>query len=72
MANEERRKAIIAALARWSEAVDVVLDLAEGGPYFTPSECPLVDEYHRNDSEALFGTGCFEWTCKLCGRVLED
>ncbi len=63
MSDEERRKAIIAAVARWGEAVDEVLSLAEDGPCFTPDECPLqgkvpeVGTEHRHYSQGLFGAG---------------
>jgi hypothetical protein len=38
------------------------------GKIFEENECPLLED-HYELSEAIFGVGCWQWTCGFCGKV---
>lgn len=43
----------------------------ELGPrQYTPETCPLnnIANDHRELSQALWGCGCWRWTCQFCGE----
>lgn len=60
------------ALRNYIKARDKLTSLASR--QYTKNSCPLNlgDEGHRNLAQALWGTGCYQWTCEFCGKEFTD
>jgi hypothetical protein len=38
---------------------------------FVDNDCPLKNNHH-GESQALFGTGMYEWRCWFCGETFYE
>jgi len=60
-------------LDKYLKAMNELKQLAK--MQYTPETCPLnsVEEPgHYHLSQALFGLGCWEWTCGFCGQEFNE
>ena len=53
---------------------NVLGQLRDVEQHFSEADCPLAhsEEGHCQLSRMVFGSGCYAWTCGLCGKPESD